>query len=196
MLYSWSWQDICLFMDILALTIETNLLFKTHKMTAVRKGLWGLGNASPCSKQYKVELVAEGLVHSDFEYVRGGRLHKLSRQFLTFTPIMAKTPCISVCDHCLFFSQLSPVTTTWLHLLYCPLPDIFKYALECSPGWVGPSLFLLLQTLNHLCGFFWTWTRISMSLLCWGTQDLTQYARCGPPISHREERSPPHHLWF
>lgn len=38
---------------------------------------------------------------------------------------------------------------------------------------------------------FWTCSRISMSLLCWGAHDLTQYSRCGPPISHREERSPP-----
>lgn len=37
MLYSWSWQDICIFLDYLATTTETNLLFKTHKMTVFRK---------------------------------------------------------------------------------------------------------------------------------------------------------------
>lgn len=178
--------DLCIFMAVLPLTVESNLLFKTHEMTVVRKELWGLCNPSCCSKQYQLELVAEGLVQSGSEYLRGCRPHKLSRQFLCLTPIMAKNPNISVCVHCLFFSQLSPVRTAWLHLLYCPLPDIFKYALV-SRGWTGHSLFLCqgLQSLNHLCGFFWTCTRISMALLCWGAQDLTQCSRCGPPISHR-----------
>lgn len=125
MLYSWSWQNIFILLDILAWTIETNLLFKTHKMTVARKGLWGLCNPPPCPKQYLLELVVEDLILSGFEYLRGCRLHKLSRQFLCFIPIMDQQLWVSVCTHCLFFSQLPPVRTVLLNLLYCPLPDIF-----------------------------------------------------------------------
>lgn len=158
MLYSWSWQNICILMDILALTVETSLLLKTHKMTVVRKGLWGLCNPPPCPKQYQLELVVEGLILSGFEYLRECRLNKLSRQFLCFTPIMDKPLCTSVCAHCLFFSQLSPVGTVWLNLLYCPLPDIFKISpwVFSSPGWTSPLLFLhqMPKSLSYLCGSF------------------------------------------
>lgn len=193
MLYSWSWQDICIFLDFLASTVEINLLFKTHKMTVVGKGLWGLCNPPPCSKQYQLELVAEGLVQSGFEYLRGCRLHKLSRQFLCFISIMDKPPWISVCAHSVFFSQLSPVRTVWLHLLYCPLPDIFKYLLESSllQGELAPhsSYIRCSSPLITSVALFWTCTSISISLLCWGAQDLTRYFKCDPPKSNREERS-------
>lgn len=102
--------------------------------------------------------------------------------------------CVSVCAHCLFFSQLSPVRIVCLHLLCCPPPVIFKNPLSpLLQVEQGPHSSCLTGSspLITFLDLFWTCSSISVSFLCWGAQDLTRYSRCGPPVSHREERSPP-----
>lgn len=50
LLYSRSWQDICIFMDILALRIETNLLFTDSQNECSQEGPLRAVSSIPLSK--------------------------------------------------------------------------------------------------------------------------------------------------